>query len=130
LAIRASRRCGTAPVERGSDRRIGYRIAELAHPIEHASVHLAFPSAPAIPTACEILPGRPTLEWLYVMPFEHFEDFSAGDVFAVAQEVAEVNHGCFQGVKACGCFGESMRPSVVVARVAGLWEIEHFGVFS
>jgi hypothetical protein len=70
------------------------------------------------------------LEWLYVMPFKHFEDLSAVDVFAVAQEVAEVGYGCFQGVKACRRSGESIRPSVVVAIVAGLWEIEHFGVFS
>jgi hypothetical protein len=64
------------------------------------------------------------------MPFKHLEDFSAVDVFGAAQEVAEVGYGCFQGVKACGCFGESVRPPVVVAINAGLWEIEHFGVFS
>jgi hypothetical protein len=70
------------------------------------------------------------LEWLYVMPFKHFEDFCAVDVFAVAQEVAEVGYGCFQGVKACGGLGEGIRPSVVVAVVPGLREIEHFGMFS
>jgi hypothetical protein len=85
---------------------------------------------PAIATAGEISLDCATLDWLYVMPFKHFQDFSTVDVFAVAQEVAEVGHGCFQGVKACGGLGESIRPSVVVAIVAGLREVEHFGVFS
>jgi glutamine synthetase type III len=80
---------------------------------------------PAVPTTGDILLDCATLDWLYVMPFKHFEDFSAADVFAVAQELAEVGHGYFQGVKACRCFGESMRPSVVVAVAAELREIEH-----
>jgi hypothetical protein len=70
------------------------------------------------------------LEWLYVMPFKHFEDVRAVDFFAVAQKVPERDEGCFQGVKARGYFGESVRPSGVVAIVIRLCEFEHFGVFS
>jgi hypothetical protein len=67
---------------------------------------------------------------LYAVPFKHFEDFSAADALAAAQEVAELGHGCLQGVKARRRFGKSIEPSVVVAIVAVLWGIEHFGVFS
>jgi hypothetical protein len=67
------------------------------------------------------------LEWLYAMPFKHFEDFCAVNARAVAQEVADVGYGCFQGVKACGRCGEGIYACVVVAVVG---EIEHFGTFS
>jgi hypothetical protein len=32
--------------------------------------------------------------WLYAVPFKHFEDLSAADALAVAQEVAEVGYDC------------------------------------
>jgi hypothetical protein len=57
---------------------------------------------------------------LYAVPFKHFEDFSAADALAVAQEVAEVGYGCLQGIKARRRCGESIEPSVVVAVVAVL----------
>jgi hypothetical protein len=67
---------------------------------------------------------------LYAVPVKHFEDFSAAEAFAVAQEVAEVGYGCLEGVKACRRFGEYIWPSVVVAMVAVVRENEHFRMFS
>jgi hypothetical protein len=67
------------------------------------------------------------LECLYAVPFKHFEDVSAVDTLALTQEVAEVGYGCSQVFKACGRFSETTEPFVVVAIVALLREIEHFG---
>ena len=53
--------------------------------------------------------------YLYAVPFKHFEDFSAADTLAVAQEVAEVGYRCLQGVKPCRPFGDGTQPRVVAA---------------
>jgi hypothetical protein len=37
----------------------------------------------------------------------HFEDFSAADTLALAQEVVKVDYRCSQGLKPCRRFGES-----------------------
>ncbi|HZC09736.1 MAG TPA: hypothetical protein VE485_06825 [Mycobacterium sp.] len=42
------------------------------------------------------------------MLFKYFDDFFAAEALAVAQQVADLDYGCFQGVKPCGRLKEDI----------------------